>query len=68
MDRLLVYYAWRSGSSWRASESPRFEFAGERLLYKIQAAVVVPAGTTDKELDPCQEFLTVLLRSGLIGD
>ena len=64
MDRLKVYYAWRSGEAWIASQSPRFEFAGGRLLYKLQIAADLPARATDKIEDPCQDFLSALLHSG----
>jgi hypothetical protein len=64
LDRLHVYYAWRSADVWTASESPRFEFAGRPLLYKLQTSTSVPAQAIDTTQDSCQEFLSVLLRSG----
>jgi EpsI family protein len=64
LDRLQVYYAWRGGGTWTAAKSPRFEFVGQRLLYKLQMAAVVPAHVPDETPDACQEFLTALLQSG----
>jgi Protein of unknown function (DUF3485) len=64
IDRLQVYYGWRANGAWTASQSPRIEFAGERLLYKLQLAALVPARPSDKERDPCEDFLSALLRSG----
>src|SRR5262249_41179294 len=37
-DQLHVCYAWYGKSSWEASTSPRFEFAGAPLLFKLQIA------------------------------
>jgi hypothetical protein len=62
-DLLRVYYAWCAGDKWMASESPRFEFAGRRLLYKLQMATHVPPNGRAEESDACQEFLAALLRS-----
>jgi hypothetical protein len=39
-DRLRVYYAWTTGGPWSAPSQPRFSFAGQPYLYKIQ--VVAP--------------------------
>lgn len=64
-DLERVYYAWSTGGSWMASESPRFEFGGLPALYKLQiAAQVPPADESSTHDDPCKEFLTELLRSG----
>jgi hypothetical protein len=63
-DRLQVNYAWRASDVWTASKSPRFEFAGRRLLYKLQVASLVPAKSTDKTLGPCQDFLSAMLHCG----
>lgn len=62
-DQLHVYYGWLGDGEWTASKSPRFEFAGRRLLHKLQMSTIVPAQRTDRATDPCQDFLTALLRS-----
>jgi hypothetical protein len=64
MDRLRVYYGWTTDFTgiWTASESPRFEFAGERMLYKLQLAAQIPATAVDDTQDPCRDFLTALLQ------
>jgi hypothetical protein len=63
-ERLRVYYGWCADGEWTASDSPRFEFAGRRLLFKLQmASRVSPVGTTNTN-DPCQEFLADFLRCG----
>jgi hypothetical protein len=64
MDRLLVYYAWRADETWTASDSPRFEFAGRRMLVKLQMACNVPSTMREGAQDPCQEFFAALLQSG----
>jgi hypothetical protein len=63
-NRLRVYYAWCSGDVWTASESPRVEFAGQPLLYKLQLAAVDASGLTDKMQDQCEDFLSAFLQSG----
>jgi hypothetical protein len=64
-DELRVYYAWcpEVDGIWTASESPRFEFAGRRLLFKLQMASLISSMATDASKDPCQEFLSALLHS-----
>jgi hypothetical protein len=66
-DALRVYYAWcpEENGIWAASESPRFEFAGRRKLFKLQMSSVVSSMAEDQTKDPCQEFLTALLHSQL---
>jgi hypothetical protein len=64
-DKLQVDYAWFAydQDQWKASTSPRFEFAGKRLLFKLQIAALTPAaGNTGP--DPCEDFLSAFLRSG----
>lgn len=63
-DRLKVYYAWRAKEVWNAAESPRFEFAGDRLLFKLQIAALTSPMSTDNAQDPCREFVSALLGSG----
>jgi len=64
IDQLRVCYGWCADAGWTAAESPRLEFAGRRLLYKLQIASLVSQLAADKSPDPCQEFLSALLRSG----
>lgn len=62
-EQLHVYYAWRDDEQWRASQSPRFEFAAAPLLYKIQVAALGSA--SDKADDDAgKQFLEDLLNSG----
>ena len=63
-DNLRVYYGWSRGQSWEASDSPRYQFAAEPLLYKIQLAVTIGPGANDKKPDACREFLEIFLKSG----
>jgi Protein of unknown function (DUF3485) len=67
-DQLHVYYAWNGSGVWEASTSPRFEFAGKRMLYKLQLASLLPTAAQNQTNDPCQDFLSSLLRSGWIVD
>jgi hypothetical protein len=60
-DQLRVYYGWSTGKEWEASRSPRFEFGGSPLLYKIQVAAEVVPSPDDEIPDPCQDFINKLL-------
>lgn len=62
-EQLCVQYGWTADGSWKASESPRFEFAGEPMLFKIQMAAPIPPGRVS-ETNPCRQFLDDLLSSG----
>jgi hypothetical protein len=62
-EQLCVHYAWSSDGRWQASESPRFEFAGKPMLYKIQMASPVPPGKIENT-NPSKQFLDDLLSSG----
>jgi hypothetical protein len=63
-EQLRVYYGWSADEKWQASESPRFEFAGKPLLFKLQISSYVPPGERGTGKDPCQMFLERLLASG----
>jgi hypothetical protein len=59
---LRVYYGWSTAGDWRASKRPRFEYAGQPYLYKLQAAAVLPPTLSGEEApDPCREFLVDFL-------
>jgi hypothetical protein len=61
-DNLRVYYAWSRCGEWKASASPRFEFAGAPLLYKIQLATYVNSNVSEEAEDPGRQFLDEFLR------
>jgi hypothetical protein len=67
-DGLRVYYAWSSGRTWSASRSPRFEFAGAPLLYKIQLAAYFVPRVNEETPDPGRQFLEELLRTWSPGE
>jgi len=62
-EPMCVYYAWSLGDKWVASRSPRYEFGGSRLLYKIQLAGSAGAPGGSQLEDPCRDFLESLLRA-----
>jgi hypothetical protein len=62
-DGLRVYYAWTAGNVWKASGSPRFEYAGEGLLYKCQVASELSPSKDKKAADPGRQFLEELVAS-----
>ncbi len=55
--KIRVYYAWSPGDHWSAPESPRFSFASQPHLFKIQLSSNLPAMADLNEMDPCREFL-----------
>lgn len=63
-EQLRVYYGWCADRKWTAAESPRFNFAGQPLLFKLQIASLVPPGEKEAAKDPCRVFLQELLQSG----
>jgi Protein of unknown function (DUF3485) len=56
---LRVVYGWTSNGIWQASKRPRFSFAGQPYLYKLQIAMVVPP--VDSKFDYCEDFLQAFL-------
>jgi hypothetical protein len=63
-EALRVYYAWNTGSGWRAASAPRFEYGGFPLLYKLQVSGPFDPTAEEGRSDPAGEFLTQLVRSG----
>jgi len=61
-DGLRVYYAWSTGPLWQAATSPRFKYAGEPRLYKIQLAAYVSPSLSPEHADPGQQFLEEFVR------
>ncbi|WP_197525291.1 exosortase-associated EpsI family protein [Pseudobythopirellula maris] len=61
---LKVYYAWTADQAWRASEAPRYEYAGAPYLWKIQIAGAMGAADDSPSNDPCRRFIEDLLRDG----
>jgi hypothetical protein len=61
-EQLCVYYGWCADREWIAAESPRFEFAGRPMLFKLQIASQVPPGHIN-ERNACEAFLRELLES-----
>jgi len=57
--QLNVYYGWTTDGRWQAAANPRFEFAGQPYLLKLQMA----AELTGEEAsgDICQAFLSEFL-------
>ncbi|QDU55670.1 exosortase-associated EpsI family protein [Aeoliella mucimassa] len=60
---LRVMYAWSDGEAWKASESPRFDFAASSMLYKLQIASSVSPTSTQVDEGPATDFLRQLVRS-----
>ncbi len=56
-DLLRMYYGWSTGDRWSAVEDPRFSFAGQPYLYKIQLSYGLPAAAGGQSSDPCRKFI-----------
>ena len=52
--RLRVYYAWTDGERWSAANRPRFDFAGQPYLFKLQLAASLPPADDEKQGDVCR--------------
>jgi hypothetical protein len=58
---LQTYYGWSTGGPWQAPADPRYSFAGEPYLYKLQLSVVASPGATPVQSDVGQRFLRELI-------
>lgn len=61
-DQIEVCYGWNDGTTWVASESPRYAFGGRRYLYKVQLAAQIDP-RKKQEYSACADFLQSLLNS-----
>lgn len=52
-----VYYGWTISGRWDSSERPRFEFADNPYLFKLQVSSVTVPGIVESQSNPCEEFL-----------
>lgn len=59
--KLSVAYAWNDEHGWAAPKHPRFEFAGAKLLYKLQLAAPISDRDESSRVDPCHAFLREFL-------
>lgn len=55
--RLRVYYGWTTDGTWQASDGPRYSFAGDPFLVKLQIAGQVSQADDSATPDPCLRFL-----------
>jgi hypothetical protein len=53
---LRMYYGWSTGGRWSATEDPRFTFASQPYLYKIQLSCDMPTAGAQSS-DPGRSFL-----------
>ena len=57
---LGVNWAWGTGEGWKASDNPRFDFAGHSRIYKLYVSDVVPRGGA-AGARPADDFLPAFL-------
>ncbi|HJT34349.1 MAG TPA: exosortase-associated EpsI family protein [Pirellulales bacterium] len=62
-ETIEVLYGWTGGDRWAAADYPRFQFAGQPLLYKLQVVAATRGAETEKDgsRTTCQRFLNDLL-------
>jgi hypothetical protein len=58
---LRIFWAWDVGDGWRASASPRLDFARHPALYKLYVVRLQTAAEEPLDRDPCTDFLPLLL-------
>ena len=54
---IRVYWGWSTGGPWSAPDNPRFGFAGQPYLYKIQLVTALGREPSRQKEDACQRFL-----------
>ncbi len=59
---IQVVWGWGADGVWKASETPRLDFAGRRLIYKLYVSRTLPPGVVQAERDPLDEFLGPFLK------
>jgi len=60
-ESFVVYYGWSDGSRWQATDDPRWEFAGQPYLYKLQIAGRSNELQADADHAACRKFLKEFL-------
>jgi hypothetical protein len=56
-DVLEMCYGWSTGGCWSATTDPRYVYAGQPYLYKVQVSTTLRPGVDPQTSDCCQEFL-----------
>ena len=60
-EHLRVLWSWHAGGAWNASDRPRWDFAGLRVLHKLYVTCPM-SGADDRQEDAlCAEFLAAFL-------
>jgi hypothetical protein len=58
---LRVFYAWRASQGWQAAQNPRWQFAGQPVLFKMYVTHVIAGSDEKREDAACTEFINLLL-------
>jgi hypothetical protein len=58
---LRVFWSWNAGGVWKVSDTPRFAFAREPVLYKLHLVRELSNPNEPLEEDPCIEFMQLFL-------
>jgi hypothetical protein len=58
---LRMFWSWNAGGGWKASASPRLDFARHPALYKLYVARPLAALEEPLDRDPCLDLLPRLL-------
>ncbi|MFM9961953.1 MAG: exosortase-associated EpsI family protein [Planctomycetaceae bacterium] len=56
-----IYWAWSAAGTWSVPESPRLEFSGSPVLFKLYVTCECPLGSQKTKAAPIDEFLRLLL-------
>ena len=57
-----VTWGWGTDGVWKASQNPRFDFASQRLIYKLYVNRVIPSASDSNDKDPTNDFLIPFLK------
>ena len=56
-----IYWAWSNNGTWSVPESPRFEFSGSPVLFKLYVTCERPFGSQKSPASPIDDFVRLLL-------
>ncbi len=58
---LRIFWAWHGTQSWQVADNPRWTFAGEKVLYKLDVITELAQADEPMETSACVEFMQELL-------
>jgi hypothetical protein len=60
-SHLRVFWSWNAGGVWTVSDTPRFAFARQPILYKLHLVRELASANEPLNEDPCIDLMQLLL-------